>query len=99
MANYAVIKDNTVVDAIVADSIEDAQSLTGLACIEVTEENPIGIDWYWLDSAGSYVPPAPYPSWIYNPEIKGWTAPVAMVWEEGKTFSWNEQNQSWDLNN
>jgi hypothetical protein len=45
MANYAVIQNNTVTNVIVADSKEIAEEVTGLLCIEYTEENPTNIGW------------------------------------------------------
>jgi hypothetical protein len=45
MATYAVMSDNIVQNIIVAGSIEIAKELTGLNCIEYTEENPAGIGW------------------------------------------------------
>lgn len=45
MANYAVIKDGIVDNVIVADTKEIAETVTGLTCIEYTDENPAGIGW------------------------------------------------------
>ena len=46
MANYAVIKDGTVNNTIVADSKEIAESVTGLTCIEFQlEPGAPGIGW------------------------------------------------------
>jgi hypothetical protein len=47
MANYAVIQNNIVTNVIVADSKEIAEEVTGLVCIEYTEENPAGIGWVY----------------------------------------------------
>ena len=45
MANYAVIKDGIVNNVIVADTKEIAETVTGLTCIEYTDENRAGIGW------------------------------------------------------
>ena len=45
MATFAVIKDGTVNNVIVADTKEIAETVTGLTCIEYTNENPVGIGW------------------------------------------------------
>jgi hypothetical protein len=45
MANYAVIKDGIVNNIIVADTKEIAETVTGLTCIEYTDENFLGIGW------------------------------------------------------
>jgi hypothetical protein len=35
--NYAIIKDNKVINVIVADTKELAEEVTGLTCIDVTD--------------------------------------------------------------
>jgi len=45
MATFAVIENDIVTNVIVADTKEVAETVTGLTCIEYTEENPAGIDW------------------------------------------------------
>lgn len=45
MPTYAVLKENAVVNVIVADSKEDAELLTNSTCVEYTPENPLGIGW------------------------------------------------------
>jgi hypothetical protein len=45
MANYAVIKDGIVNNIIVADTKEIAETVTGLTCIEYTDESPARIGW------------------------------------------------------
>ena len=46
MAQYAVIDGNVVVQAIIADSKEDAELLTGKLCVEILN-NEGGIRWGW----------------------------------------------------
>jgi hypothetical protein len=43
MANFAVIKDNAVINIITANSLQIAQEVTGLTCIEYTDDNPAAI--------------------------------------------------------
>ena len=50
MANFAVLSGNTVMNIITADSLEIAESVTGLTCIEYTNENPAGIGWTYNGS-------------------------------------------------
>lgn len=45
MATFAVIENNTVTNVVVAETKEIAETVTGLTCIEYTEENPAGIGW------------------------------------------------------
>lgn len=39
MANFAVIENGIVINKIIADSINDAESVTGKTCVEYTEDN------------------------------------------------------------
>lgn len=57
MANYAVIEDNKVVNIIVADSKDLAETITGKLCIEYTDEKPAGIDWTYNGS--EFIAPEP----------------------------------------
>lgn len=50
MKNFAVIENNIVVNVIVADSLEVAETATGSTCIEYTSENPAGIGWTYNGS-------------------------------------------------
>lgn len=50
MANYYVIDDNKVVNFIVAESQEIAESITGKTCILQPEESPYpNIGWTYID--------------------------------------------------
>jgi len=43
-----------------------------------------------------FISPSPYPSWTLNETTGQWEAPVSYP-EDENTYSWNEDNQSWDL--
>jgi hypothetical protein len=49
MANYAVVQNDKVTNVIVADSKEIAEQVTGLTCVEYTDENPASIGWTYAD--------------------------------------------------
>jgi hypothetical protein len=49
MANYAVVQNDKVTNVIVADSKEMAEQVTGLTCVEYTDENPASIGWTYAD--------------------------------------------------
>jgi len=58
MAYFAVSSGNTIVNVIVADSLETAEKLTGVTCIEYTSNAPIGIgakliDGVWVNRTES----------------------------------------------
>jgi hypothetical protein len=95
MAAYAVIENGTVTNVIIADSLEIAQEATQKTCVEYTEESPLGIGWYWLESANAYIKPAPFASWTYDVAAKVWNSPIEMPVEEGKFFTWDESTLSW----
>ena len=93
--NIAVIKDEKIINTIVADTVESAQSLTGLECFEINESNPAGVNWEWNDSVNGYVPPKNYPSWTLNISKRIWQPPVDYPAIEGTTHHWDEDSVSW----
>ncbi len=51
MKNFAVLHDNIVRNIIIADSLEDAESITGLTCVEYKQDQIVGIDFLYEDGA------------------------------------------------
>lgn len=47
MATFAVINNGIVENCIVADSLDIAQEVTGLTCVEYTNENAISIGYLY----------------------------------------------------
>jgi len=93
--NIAVVENQKIVNVIIADTVEIAESLTGLECFEINQSNPEGINWEWNDSANCYVPPKDYPSWILNVSKKVWEAPTPIPVTEGVMYIWTEDSLSW----
>lgn len=94
MANYAVINGNDVINTIVADTKAIAEEVTGLTCVEFTDE-PAEVGGTYAN--GIFTKRKPYPSWILVDN--NWTAPVAMpAYDEANpmSYSWNEETTSWD---
>jgi hypothetical protein len=61
--------------------------------------NYAGIGYqYWAD-IDQFVPPQPYPSWIYNPITAQWEAPIPKPYPAptGYVYVWDEETQSWVL--
>ena len=54
MANFAVIHNNTVMNIVVADSKEIAESVVGSECIEYTDENPAVIGWFYNSTDNTF---------------------------------------------
>ena len=57
MATFAVINEGVVENCIVADSLEIAQEITGLACVEYTSENSVSVGFTYAD--GVFTDPNP----------------------------------------
>lgn len=96
MANIAVLDNGTIINVIIAHTVEIAQELTGKDCLLLEEGSPFGIGWLWSAEHATYLPPKPYPSWIWNGTI--WTAPVELPFTDPLTFInpvWDEESLSW----
>jgi hypothetical protein len=59
-------------------------------------KNHAGIGYTYDENRDAFIPPKPFNSWILNESTCLWNSPVARPNDENK-YSWNEQNQSWDL--
>jgi hypothetical protein len=96
MSKFAVIENNNVINIIVADSLQDANSLTGANCIEYTDDNPAFMGGTYDPSSKTFISPAPFPSWKF---VSGaWQAPVPQPKVDDKQFIlWDEEKQSWDI--
>lgn len=49
MKNFAVVKNYEVINMVVADSKEIAESLTSLECVEYATHADCGIGWTYID--------------------------------------------------
>jgi hypothetical protein len=65
MATFAVINEGIVENCIVADSLEIAQEITGLTCVEYTSENSVSVGFTYADEVftdpNPPIPPADLP--------------------------------------
>lgn len=55
-----------------------------------------GIGFTYDESLDAFLRPKPYPSWILNQTTADWEAPIPMP-DDGNSYFWNEDTQSWDL--
>lgn len=92
---YAVVKDGLIENVVVGDIDESGPILAamfpGTNVILVTEETGqaiIGGDF--VD--GVFRAPKPYNSWVWDSDLKQWTAPVSRP--SGPHY-WNEEYVSW----
>jgi hypothetical protein len=44
----------------------------------------------------AFIAPKPFNSWVLKEETCRWEAPVAYP-TDGKEYTWNENNQTWDI--
>ena len=59
-------------------------------------KNYAGIGYTYDADKDAFIPPKPFNSWILNEETCIYEAPVAKP-DNDNLYSWNEENQSWDL--
>ncbi len=94
MPNFAVIENNLVINVIIADSKEIAESLTNKECIEYPDERPLAIGYSWNEEIQAYIGEKPWPSWIIDPVYKVWISPTEKP-NDNKVYGWDEENLRW----
>ena len=60
-------------------------------------KNFAGIGFKYDQTRDAFIPPKPFNSWTLNETTCQWEAPVAYP-DDDNTYTWNETNQTWDLN-
>jgi len=53
-----------------------------------------GIGYAYSVGYDAFIPPQPYPSWLFNATILDWVAPVPYP-NDGNVYVWDETTQSW----
>ena len=112
MAHYAFLNEDNIVTEVITgkdetELIEGLDTETwygnfrGQVCKRTSYNNNIrgtyaGIGFSYDQSEDIFITPQPYPSWTRKGSF--WNAPVQYP-SDGKKYSWNEENQSWDLIN
>jgi hypothetical protein len=89
MKTFAVIEATSIVNVILAESLETAESITGKTCIEYTNE-PAEIGGTYEN--GVFKQKKPFPSWVYR--SGKWEPPVSEP-NDGKPYAWDEESLSW----
>ena len=59
-------------------------------------KNYASIGYTYNAQLDAFVPPKPYPSWVFNEETCNWHAPVEAP-ENVELYSWDEENNNWKL--
>lgn len=86
MPYFAIHDDSVVINVIVADTVEVARELTGMAAVETEGAPWIG----WTLEDDGFRPPRPLPSWLWNGSA--WTAPKPQPVGE---YTWDEDALDW----
>ena len=60
-------------------------------------KNFAGIGYKYDQIRDAFIPPKPFNSWTLNETTCLWESPVVKP-DDGQNYSWNETNQTWDLN-
>lgn len=57
-------------------------------------KNFAGVGYSYDKDRDAFIPPKPYNSWILNEYSCNWDSPVPYP-NDGNSYSWDEQNQTW----
>jgi hypothetical protein len=112
MAHYAFLdQNNIVVEVIVGiDETELIEGLDpetwysqfrGLPCKRTSynsniRKNYAGIGFTYDSELDAFIPPKPFDSWILNPEICQWEAPIPYP-SDDLVYFWDESELDWIL--
>jgi hypothetical protein len=94
MKTFAAHDGTSIVNIIVADSLEIAKTHipSDLNVIEVDET--VGIGWELHD--GYWRPTQTYPSWVWNEDAREWNPPIPEPEPtETTAYYWDESTVSW----
>jgi len=58
-------------------------------------KNYAGIGFKYDQTRDAFIPPKPFNSWTLNETTCQWEPPTEYP-NDGKKYSWNEENQQWD---
>lgn len=83
----------------ISDWEEYYGSKRGQRCVRTSYNNNIrgifaGIGFKYDEENDIFVSPSPFPSWIWNEEVKAWMPPSPMP-DDGNMWEWNEETVSW----
>ena len=59
-------------------------------------KNYAGVGYTYDSDKDAFYQPQPYPSWLLNEDSCQWKSPIPHP-DDGSNYNWNEENQSWDL--
>jgi hypothetical protein len=111
MAHFAKIKNNIVENVVVVSNdiatseqagIDFLNNLYGTKDVWKQtsyngniRKNYAGIGYTYDEARDAFIAPKPYDSWILDEDTCIYQPPVPIP-NDGKHYSWNEENQSWE---
>ena len=94
MKTFAVIENDLVVNEIIAESKELAETITGLLCVEIENTLVTEIGGSYLNN--EFIGIRPYASWTHDQVLNEWVAPVAKPDDEN-LYIWSEEDLNWTM--
>lgn len=91
MKTFAEVKNNIVVNVIIADDDFISSQENPSSFVEYDAGNVAYIGGEYID--GVFISPQPFPSWSLDANYD-WQAPIDYP-ADGKNYSWDESNQVW----
>lgn len=58
-------------------------------------KNYAGVGFTYDAGRDAFIPPKPFPSFVFNEDKCNWEAPIPVPNEEGKFFVWDEETLNW----
>jgi len=95
--NYAFIKDGLVINIAVFEDPDNellAHFKDTFSLDHIIPSEGVAIIGGTYDGT-NFTPPAPYPSWVLDNDLRKWNPPIPMPYNE-KLYQWNEETISWE---
>ena len=97
--NYVYIRDGIVVNTVIFNN--PSQELLDFFIAEQELDAIILADKHAVIGASydgvNFIPPATFPSWIWDSEKERWEPPVEFPVYDGKEYTWDETSLSWKV--
>lgn len=112
MAHYAFLDENNIVTEVIV-GIDETELIDGKSpeiwygefrnqrCVRTSyngniRKNFAGIGYSYDEALDAFVPIKPYPSWLLDEDTARWYPPLPYP-NDGESYVWNEETQSWDI--
>ena len=59
-------------------------------------KNPAAKGFTYDETRDAFIPIKPFPSWTLNETSCRWQSPIGDAPDDGKIYTWNEDNGSWE---